>query len=195
MKAASDFLNAPEKSPAFVRVESSLMPALAGAPKLTVPAATAQNSPSIFELRTYESATDQDHHGEGGASKRRRNPHFPQGRILARLFRRHSHRPADAEPHLHDWFCEPCRTRQGLGRLPAAPETKIAVRPTEIHVRGPGIPTVNNSVLTRRRRYSQMPTTTAGLARRPELHSGVPQPTRSRACFRSPEGLPTPRPT
>jgi hypothetical protein len=34
-KAASDFLNAPEKSPAYVRVESSLMVALAGAPKLT----------------------------------------------------------------------------------------------------------------------------------------------------------------
>jgi hypothetical protein len=61
VKAASDFLNVPEKSPAYVRVESSLMSALAGAPKLTVPAATAQKSPRMFELRTYESATDQDH--------------------------------------------------------------------------------------------------------------------------------------
>jgi len=61
MKAASDFLNAPAKSPAFVRMESSLMIALAGAPKLTVPAATAQRSPRLFELRTYESSTDQDH--------------------------------------------------------------------------------------------------------------------------------------
>jgi hypothetical protein len=61
VKAASDFLNAPEKSPAFVRMESSLMAALAGAPKLTVPAATAQHAPRLFELRTYESATDQDH--------------------------------------------------------------------------------------------------------------------------------------
>jgi hypothetical protein len=60
-KAASDFLNAPEKSPAYVRVESSLMVALAGAPKLTVPAATAQHTPRMFELRTYESSTDQDH--------------------------------------------------------------------------------------------------------------------------------------
>src|SRR5271170_1154471 len=61
VKAASDFLNAPAKSPAFVRMESSLMQALAGAPKLTVPAATAQKSPRLFELRTYESSTDQDH--------------------------------------------------------------------------------------------------------------------------------------
>ena len=61
VKAASDFLNAPAKSPAYVRVESSLMQALEGAPKLTVPAATAQHSPRLFELRTYESSTDQDH--------------------------------------------------------------------------------------------------------------------------------------
>ena len=37
------------------------MSALAGAPKLTVPAATAQKSPRMCELRTYESATAQDH--------------------------------------------------------------------------------------------------------------------------------------
>jgi hypothetical protein len=61
VKAASDFLNAPAKSPGFVRMESSLLQALAGAPKLTVPAATAQHSPRLFELRTYESSTDQDH--------------------------------------------------------------------------------------------------------------------------------------
>jgi hypothetical protein len=61
VKAASDFLNAPEKSPSYVRVESSLLVALDGAPKLTVPAATAQHSPRMFELRTYESSTDQDH--------------------------------------------------------------------------------------------------------------------------------------
>lgn len=60
-KAAADFLNAPEKSPAYVRVESSLLSAFTGYPKLTVPAATAQKSPRMFELRTYQSATDQDH--------------------------------------------------------------------------------------------------------------------------------------
>jgi len=60
-KAAADFLNAPEKSPAYVRVESSLLLAFSAAPRLTVPAATAQKSPRMFELRTYQSATDQDH--------------------------------------------------------------------------------------------------------------------------------------
>jgi hypothetical protein len=61
VKAASDFLNAPAKSPAFVRMESSLMQALAGAPRLTVPEATAQHLPRLFELRSYESSTHQDH--------------------------------------------------------------------------------------------------------------------------------------
>jgi hypothetical protein len=61
LKAAADFLNAPAKSPAFVRLESSLMQALEGAPRLTVPAATAQHEARMFELRTYESSTDQDH--------------------------------------------------------------------------------------------------------------------------------------
>ncbi|HKV04399.1 MAG TPA: NIPSNAP family protein [Candidatus Acidoferrales bacterium] len=60
-KAAADFLNAPAKAPAFVRMESSLMSALDAFPKLTVPGATAQHAPRMFELRTYESSTDQDH--------------------------------------------------------------------------------------------------------------------------------------
>jgi hypothetical protein len=61
MKAGADFLNASSNQPSFVRLETSLMMALAGAPKLIVPAATAQKGPRMFELRTYESATDQDH--------------------------------------------------------------------------------------------------------------------------------------
>lgn len=59
--AAADFLNAPAKEPAFTRFETSLMVALEGAPKLTLPAASASRSPRVFELRTYESSTDLDH--------------------------------------------------------------------------------------------------------------------------------------
>ena len=44
-KAAADFLNAPEKSPAYVRVESSLLLAFSAAPRLTVPAATPAGLP------------------------------------------------------------------------------------------------------------------------------------------------------
>jgi hypothetical protein len=38
-----------------MRVESSLLAAFEGMPKMEVPAATAGNKPRIFELRTYES--------------------------------------------------------------------------------------------------------------------------------------------
>ncbi|MGI8773298.1 MAG: NIPSNAP family protein [Acidobacteriaceae bacterium] len=61
MKAAAPFWNAPAESPAFVRVESSLLIAFEGQPKLTVPPATAQHGKRIFQLRTYESPSNQDH--------------------------------------------------------------------------------------------------------------------------------------
>lgn len=58
VKAAAPFLNTPAKAPAYMRVDSSLMVAFEGMPKLKVP----QGHPNrVFELRTYESATDQDH--------------------------------------------------------------------------------------------------------------------------------------
>jgi NIPSNAP len=61
VKAGAPFLNAPATQPAFVRMESSLMQAFEKIPGLTLPKATAANGPRVFELRTYESSTDQDH--------------------------------------------------------------------------------------------------------------------------------------
>jgi hypothetical protein len=61
MDAASPFWNAPATAPAYIRVESSLLIAFEGWPKLTVPVATAQHGKRIFQLRTYESPTNQDH--------------------------------------------------------------------------------------------------------------------------------------
>jgi len=61
MKSGEAFLKAPDKQPAYVRVESSLMLAFEGWPKLTVPAATARHGKRLYELRTYESPSDQDH--------------------------------------------------------------------------------------------------------------------------------------
>jgi hypothetical protein len=61
MKAAEPFWNAPATAPAFQRIESSLLIAFEGWPKLTPPASTAQHGKRIFQLRTYESATSQDH--------------------------------------------------------------------------------------------------------------------------------------
>ena len=61
LKAGAAFLNAPATAPAFVRVESSLMIAFAGRPRLAIPPATAEHQARVFELRTYESPSDQDH--------------------------------------------------------------------------------------------------------------------------------------
>jgi NIPSNAP protein len=61
MKTGAAFLNAPAVEPAFNRLESSLMIAFEKIPNITLPAATATNGARVFELRTYESPSDQDH--------------------------------------------------------------------------------------------------------------------------------------
>lgn len=56
-KAAAPFLGAPARDPGAVRMESSLLYAFESMPKLVPPPADSR----IFEMRTYESATIQDH--------------------------------------------------------------------------------------------------------------------------------------
>ena len=58
-KAAAEFLDAPDKSPAMLWIDSQMMRAFTTHPKLTVPTST--KSPRVFELRTYESTSIQDH--------------------------------------------------------------------------------------------------------------------------------------
>jgi hypothetical protein len=60
-KVAEPFWSAPAASPAFARVESSLMKAFEGWPKLTLPPASATKSKRIFQMRTYESPSYRDH--------------------------------------------------------------------------------------------------------------------------------------
>jgi hypothetical protein len=60
-KAGAEFLKAPAKEPAYVRVENSLMRAFEGKPKLSKPPATDNPKARVFELRTYESPSDEDH--------------------------------------------------------------------------------------------------------------------------------------
>ena len=60
-KTGADFLKAPAKEPAYERVESQLLIAFEGYPKLTLPPATANHGPRVFQLRTYESPTNADH--------------------------------------------------------------------------------------------------------------------------------------
>jgi hypothetical protein len=61
LKAAEPFDAAPAKEPPFSRIESSLMIAFEGYPKLTVPPVTAKNGARVFQLRTYESPSLRDH--------------------------------------------------------------------------------------------------------------------------------------
>lgn len=56
-KTAAAFWEAPASAPAFVRVETSLLSAFAGWPKLVAP----KTEKRIFQLRTYESASDAAH--------------------------------------------------------------------------------------------------------------------------------------
>lgn len=57
LKAATPFWAAPASAPAFARVETSLLSAFAGWPKLAAP----KPGKRIFQLRTYESASDEAH--------------------------------------------------------------------------------------------------------------------------------------
>jgi len=57
VKAAEHFWNAPASSPAFLRMDSSLLVAFEGWPRITPPA----KGKRIFQLRTYESPSYRDH--------------------------------------------------------------------------------------------------------------------------------------
>ena len=61
LAAADAYWNAPAASPAFERVESTLLIAFEGWPQLTLPPATATKGKRVFQLRSYESASDRDH--------------------------------------------------------------------------------------------------------------------------------------
>ncbi len=61
MKAAAAFWSAPATAPPYIRVESKLMVAFEGWPKLVVPAATAKKEKRIYQMRTYESPTSEAH--------------------------------------------------------------------------------------------------------------------------------------
>ncbi len=61
IKAADPFWNATAAAPAFQRVETSLLAAFQGWPKLTPPASAATKAKRIFQLRTYESPSNGDH--------------------------------------------------------------------------------------------------------------------------------------
>ncbi len=73
--AASDYINAAFNNPPYERIESILLKAFAEQPDLFVPKFTTPKSEQIFELRSYQSATEKLYHkkvemfNEGGETK------------------------------------------------------------------------------------------------------------------------------
>jgi hypothetical protein len=61
LKAAEPFWGAAASSPAFQRVEYSLLAAFEGWPRLTPPPSSANKAKRIFQLRTYESPSYKAH--------------------------------------------------------------------------------------------------------------------------------------
>jgi NIPSNAP protein len=57
-KAGASYLQSPKDNPAFDRIDSWLMLAFAGMPKLEQPAYSLERKPRMFELRTYESHSE-----------------------------------------------------------------------------------------------------------------------------------------
>ena len=74
MKAAAPFWDAPGGAPPYVRIESTLLRAFEGYPKLVVLESAAKKEKRIYHLRQYVSPTNADHvrkvemfhHGEFG---------------------------------------------------------------------------------------------------------------------------------
>ena len=61
LKAAAPFWEAPGATPPFERVESTLLRAFDGFPKLTPPPSAAAKGKRIYQLRQYESPNNADH--------------------------------------------------------------------------------------------------------------------------------------
>ena len=57
-KAGAEYLNSPKTNPAFERIDSWLMLAFAGLPKLELPAYCREKKARMFEIRTYESYSE-----------------------------------------------------------------------------------------------------------------------------------------
>lgn len=58
LKAGADYLQLPKSNPGFARIDSWLMLAFAGMPKLELPSYCQEKKNRIFELRTYESHSE-----------------------------------------------------------------------------------------------------------------------------------------
>ena len=58
LAAGAEYLQAPKANPAFERIDSWLMRAFAGMPKVELPPYCQERKPRMFEMRTYESYSE-----------------------------------------------------------------------------------------------------------------------------------------
>jgi hypothetical protein len=58
LKAGAEYLQTAKSNPAFARIDTWLLRALPGMPKLDLPAHSKEKKPRIFEVRTYESYSE-----------------------------------------------------------------------------------------------------------------------------------------
>jgi hypothetical protein len=58
-QAGAEYLQTAKEKPGFVRIDSWLLQAFAGIPKIEQPPYSKQKSPRMFEVRTYESYSEQ----------------------------------------------------------------------------------------------------------------------------------------
>jgi hypothetical protein len=58
LKAGAGYLTSPKEKPGFDRIDSWLLLAFSGLPKIELPAYSRERKPRIFELRTYESHSE-----------------------------------------------------------------------------------------------------------------------------------------
>jgi hypothetical protein len=100
LTAAEPFWNAPATAPAFLRIESSLLKAFEGWPRLTLPASSASKGKRIFQLRTYESPSNGDHVRKVEMFQAGEFQIFRKRRLPSGILRRYSHRSANAEHDL-----------------------------------------------------------------------------------------------
>ncbi|MFO1502156.1 MAG: NIPSNAP family protein [Verrucomicrobiota bacterium] len=58
MSAGADYLQTPKSKPAYLRIDTWLLRAFAGIPKIELPSFSKEKKERIFELRTYESYSE-----------------------------------------------------------------------------------------------------------------------------------------
>jgi hypothetical protein len=61
LEAGEEYINAPFDDPPYSRIESILLKAFSGSPKLILPVHDSPRSERVYELRSYQSATEQLH--------------------------------------------------------------------------------------------------------------------------------------